>query len=45
MRKSPRNALQIGENAVAPFIMQTVEGGAEELGVVHRKNLKGMNAG
>ena len=39
MGKPPGNAFQICENAVTPLIMQAVEGGAEKLAVVQRKNL------
>jgi hypothetical protein len=41
--KSARHSLKIGENPVAPFVMQAAEGGTEELAVIHRK--PGMEPG
>jgi hypothetical protein len=40
MRKPAGKAFEVGEDAVAPLIMQTAEGGTEELAVIHRKNLE-----
>ena len=40
MRKPARDPLEIGENPVAPLVMQAVEGGTEELAVIHRKTLE-----
>src|SRR6202000_967783 len=40
MREPAGDPLEIGENPVAPFIMQTAEGGTEKLTVIHRKNLE-----
>jgi hypothetical protein len=37
VRKAAGDALKIGENPVAPLIMQAVESGSEELAVIHRK--------
>src|SRR5882672_3009506 len=37
MRETARDPLEIGENAVAPLIMQAAEGGAEEFAVIHHK--------
>ena len=37
MRKPARDPLEIGENPVAPLIVQAAEGGTEELAVIHRK--------
>ena len=41
IREAARNSLQIGENPVAPLVMQAAEGGTEELAVIHRKTCKG----
>src|SRR6185437_2682596 len=41
MREAARNSLEIGENPVAPFVMQAAEGGTEELTVIHRNTCKG----
>ncbi len=38
MGKPAGEPLQIGEDAIAPLVMQTVEGGTEELIVIHRKS-------
>src|SRR5450759_2013865 len=40
VREPARNPLEIGENPVAPLVMQAVEGGTEELAVIHRKTWK-----
>jgi len=40
MRESAGDPLEVGENPVAPLIMQAVEGGRKEPVVIHRKNLK-----
>jgi len=40
VREPARDPLEVGENPVAPLIMQAVEGGREEPAVIHRKNLK-----
>jgi hypothetical protein len=37
MRESAGNPLEVGENPIAPLIMQAVEGGREEPAVIHRK--------
>jgi hypothetical protein len=37
MREPAGDALEIGKHAVAPLVMQAVEGGTEELAVIHRK--------
>jgi hypothetical protein len=39
MREPARDPFEIGENPVAPLVMQAIEGGTEELAVIHRKNL------
>src|SRR5438876_10966234 len=39
MGEPARDPLEVGENPVAPLIMQAVEGGREEPAVIHRKNL------
>src|SRR5215471_17626767 len=39
MRKAPGDPLEVREHAVAPLIMETSEGGIEELAVIHRENL------
>src|SRR4029450_6919247 len=41
MREPAGDPLEVGENPVAPLIMQAVEGGREEAAVIHRKNLNG----
>jgi hypothetical protein len=41
VRKPARDAFKIGENPVTPLVMQAVEGGAEELAVIHRKTRNG----
>jgi hypothetical protein len=41
MREAARNSLEVGENPVAPFVMQAAEGGTEKLAVIHRKTCKG----
>src|SRR6266436_272530 len=40
MREPAGDALEVGENPVAPLLMQAVKGDTEELAVIHRKNLK-----
>jgi hypothetical protein len=40
VREPACDPLEIGENPVAPLIMQAAEGGTEELAVIHRKNLE-----
>src|SRR5258708_602797 len=40
MWKPPRDTLKIGKTPVTPLIMEAVEGGTEELAVIHRENLK-----
>jgi hypothetical protein len=37
VRKSSRDPLEVGENAVAPLVMQAVEGGTEKFAVIHHK--------
>jgi hypothetical protein len=37
MREAAGDPLEVGENAVAAFIMEAIEGGAEELAVIHDK--------
>src|ERR1700757_2227760 len=37
VREPAGDTLEIGENPVAPLVMQAVEGGTEELAVIHRK--------
>src|SRR5438309_9424610 len=37
VREATGDALEIGENPVAPLVMQAVEGGTEELAIIHRK--------
>jgi hypothetical protein len=37
VRKPAGDAFEVGENPVTPLVMQAVEGGAEELTVIHRK--------
>jgi hypothetical protein len=44
MRESAGDPLEVGENPVAPLIMQAVEGGREEPVVIHRKK-PGTEAG
>src|SRR5665811_2264084 len=40
VREPAGDALEIGENPVAPLVMQAVEGGTEKLAVIHRKTWK-----
>ena len=40
MRKPAGDPLEVGENPVAAFIMQAIEGGTEELAVIHGENLE-----
>jgi hypothetical protein len=42
MGKAARDPFEIGENPIAPLIMQAVEGGTEELAVIHRKTWNGV---
>jgi hypothetical protein len=37
VRETARDPLEVGENPVAPLIMEAAEGGTEELAVIHRK--------
>jgi hypothetical protein len=37
VREPAGNALKVGENAVAPLVMHAIEGGTEELAVVHHE--------
>jgi hypothetical protein len=37
MRKPARDPLEIGKDAVAPFVMQAIEGVLEKLAVIHRQ--------
>jgi hypothetical protein len=41
MRETARYALEIGEDPIAPFVMQAAEGGTEELTVIHHEDLQG----
>jgi hypothetical protein len=41
MRKPARDALEVGEHAVAALLMQGIEGGIEEFAVIHRKTCSG----
>ncbi len=41
VRKPARNPLEVGKNPVAPLIMEAVEGGREELAVIHGKTWNG----
>jgi hypothetical protein len=41
MREAARDPLEIGENAVAPLVMQAAEGGVEEFAVIHHKTWNG----
>ncbi len=41
VRKPARDPLKVGENPVAPLVMQAVESGRKELAVIHRKTLNG----
>ena len=38
-RETARDALEIGEHAVAPLVLQPIEGGTEKLVVMHRPGL------
>jgi hypothetical protein len=40
VREAARDPLEIGENPVAPFVMQAVEGGREEFAVIHHEDPK-----
>jgi hypothetical protein len=37
MREPPGDPFEVGEDAVAPLVMQSGEGGVEEFVVIHRK--------
>jgi hypothetical protein len=37
MGKSSRDPFEVGEDAVAPLVMQEVEGGLEKFAVIHHK--------
>jgi hypothetical protein len=37
MREPARDPLEVGENPIAPLVMETVEGGGEEFAVIHHK--------
>ena len=37
VRKPAGDPLEIGENAIAPLVMQAIEGGTEELAVIHHE--------
>jgi hypothetical protein len=37
MRKAARDPLEIGEDPVAPLVVQAVEGGTEIFAVIHRE--------
>jgi hypothetical protein len=37
MREAAGDPFEVGENAVAPFVMQAVESGTEKFAVIHRK--------
>ena len=37
MREAARDPLEVGENPVAPLVMQAAEGGGEEFAVIHHK--------
>jgi hypothetical protein len=37
MREAARDPLEVGENPVAPLVMQAIEGGGEEFAVIHHK--------
>jgi hypothetical protein len=41
MRKPARHAFQIGEHAIAPLSVEAIEGGIEELAVIHRQTCNG----
>ena len=45
MREATRDALEIGENAIAPLVMEAIEGGTEELAIIHRQTCSGNPAG
>jgi hypothetical protein len=40
VREPAGDTLEVGENPVTPLLMQAIEGGTEELTVIHRKDLK-----
>jgi hypothetical protein len=40
MREPARGTLQVGEHAIAALGMEAIKGGIEELGVIHRGNLR-----
>jgi hypothetical protein len=37
MREPAGNPLEVGENPVAPLIVKAIQGGIEELAVIHRE--------
>jgi hypothetical protein len=41
VREATRDPFKVGENAVAPLVMQAIEGGAEEFAVIHHKTWNG----
>jgi hypothetical protein len=41
MREPARDPLKVGENPVAPLIVQAAEGGTEEFAVIHRETWSG----
>ena len=43
MREPAGDPFEVGENAVAPLVMQAVEGGTEEFAVIHRKTWSGTS--
>jgi hypothetical protein len=41
MREPARDPFEVGENPVAPLIVQAAEGGTEEFAVIHRETWSG----
>src|SRR6202000_1703511 len=41
MREAACDPLEIGKHAIAAFVMEAVEGGTEELAVIHRQTCSG----
>ena len=41
MREAARDPFEVGENAVAPLVMQAVESGTEKFAVIHHKTWNG----
>ena len=37
VREAASDAFQIGKNPIAPFVVETIEGGPEKLAVIHRE--------